>query len=778
MSGSGVNDPRSALADLLAAIRIESPQAFHLGGRRFTVPPAASPDSGDGAGTPEKPPLPAYLAGALYRWAYSRPFRAPLPTGDPPATGTVDEALVAELSAANAGRDRWEEGWTITQIHSAGQVTAQRRGATRTLQPGQFLSKDGPGARPRSGTPIVLFYPRESTSLQAGFYYSFGEVPEDDSFGFGLARAYWNVSAEGAPRLVSLLTRRLNRFQIPFRLKVAVLRGEYERTDVAVLYLAKRFFPVFGDLLRDVHPELRPFLGEEVPLFALPVAPGVGVAEDPGNGESFGQHRCRVLSETCWSCFVAGDQRPEVLLAEAVRQLAAAGTDPDRPWLNAGSLDVYAPLPDLETETPAPAAVPVPEGDRSIFLETAAALGARTCRDALWATDRCNWIGFSMESLGGRWRQTVRAYGPDLYGGTSGIGLFLARLHAATGDRVFRRTALGALRHALARAEDMDPAARVGAYSGWTGIAWAALEAAALLGEESLREPALALLAPVAAGEVPLEAVDVLAGCAGAIPLLLAAHSSHGGPDSLVAGAVRLGDRLLDAAARSDIGWSWGDYGQPGSRLKANLTGFSHGAGGIGWALLELWRATSEERFRHAAMEAFRYERHWFDAERGNWPDLRDPELSGGPADGPAFMSAWCHGAPGLGLSRLRAWEILGDETCRAEAEAALATTLVTLEGGTEMSQTNDSLCHGRGGNCDILLEGTRLLGNPDWRRRAEEIGRHEIDTVHAQHLPWPCGTYGSVEVPGLMLGLAGIGWFYLRLADPGTPSVLLIKPE
>ena len=59
---------------------------------------------------------------------------------------------------------------------------------------------------------------------------------------------------------------------------------------------------------------------------------------------------------------------------------------------------------------------------------------------------------------------------------------------------------------------------RIGAYSGWAGLAQAALEAAPLLGDESLRAPALGLLAQITAGEVPLEALDVLAGCAGAIP--------------------------------------------------------------------------------------------------------------------------------------------------------------------------------------------------------------------------------------------------------------------
>jgi lantibiotic modifying enzyme len=422
----------------------------------------------------------------------------------------------------------------------------------------------------------------------------------------------------------------------------------------------------------------------------------------------------------------------------------------------------------------------LPSDHRALFLETAASLGARICRDALWGDGVCNWIGFSMESLGGGWRHVHRAYGGELYGGTSGIALFLGRLHAATGERMFKRTALGAIRHALEHgAGEIAPPARVGAYSGWTGLADAALQIAGLLEEESLRAPALALLEE-AAGTESGRNFDLLAGCAGAIPLLLRAERRHGGPASLTEAAVRLGDHLLATAARDEAGWSWGEFGAPGVRQQGNLLGFSHGAGGVGWALLELHHATGEERFREAGEGAFRYERHWFDAEHGNWPDLRDPEASGAAvaSGAPAFMTAWCHGAAGIGLSRLRAWALSGDEETRREAEVAVATTLANLGGGTEMSQTNDSLCHGRGGNCETLIYGSQVLGRPEWLERAGEIGLREIEARAEQRLPWPCGTFGSVEVPGLMLGLAGIGYFYLRLADPaGVPPVVIALP-
>jgi lantibiotic modifying enzyme len=418
---------------------------------------------------------------------------------------------------------------------------------------------------------------------------------------------------------------------------------------------------------------------------------------------------------------------------------------------------------------------------RETFVETAASIGAKVCRDALWAKDRCNWIGPSMEPLSGGWRQVHKVFGPDLYGGTSGVALSLASLHRASGDRVFRRTALGALRHALARAEDIEPSARVGLYSGWFGIALAAVRVSELLDEDSLRAPGLRLIEELTTGEVYLGNEDVLAGCAGAIvaTLLLRRERFMAG-DSLAEFATRLGDHLIATAVRSEGGWSWGRLHEPGSGAFGNLTGYSHGAGGIGWALLELYEATGEARFRDAGEAAFRYERHWFDPATGNWPDLRDPDLSGLPREqGPSFMNAWCHGSAGIALSRLRAYELSGSEVCRREAETAIQTTLNNLYGNAEVSQTNYSLCHGLGGNCETLLYGARVLASPGLFARAEEVALRGIESYEEQRLPWACGGPGGLETAGLMLGLAGICYYYLRMADPeGTPSLLIFLPR
>jgi lantibiotic modifying enzyme len=195
---------------------------------------------------------------------------------------------------------------------------------------------------------------------------------------------------------------------------------------------------------------------------------------------------------------------------------------------------------------------------------------------------------------------------------------------------------------------------------------------------------------------------------------------------------------------------------------------------GIGWALLELFGATGEPRFQNAANEAFRYERTHYSAEHENWPDFRDYLRPPGSAATPIFGVAWCHGAPGIALSRLSAWRMTGNPETLQEAQAALRTTKKSLEQANAV-ETGFSLCHGCGGNADVLLEADRILGAPDLREAAEAIGHAGIERFEAQRLPWPCGLQGAGETAGLMLGTAGIGYFYVRLADPATPTVLMI---
>ena len=398
-----------------------------------------------------------------------------------------------------------------------------------------------------------------------------------------------------------------------------------------------------------------------------------------------------------------------------------------------------------------------------VFLEAADRIGATLCRDAIWSQNKCNWTGWAIEFSGAGWGPVYRAQGPTLYDGAAGIAIFLAHLSALTGDRLQRQAAVGALNCAFSGLDRLAPDFLSSIYSGAAGVAYAAIQAGEALGERSMVRRGLDLL--MSCTNTPLDGkwLDVLGGSAGCIPVLL----QHG----LVEEAVTHGKVLLRAAVKSDRGWSWDTMT---GQTTANLTGYGHGAAGIATALLELWRATRDNEFKAAALEAFRYEQSYFSQENHNWPDLRSMTAYGVPASQTVYAVAWCHGAPGIGLARLRALEILGDEPAiRHDLDAAIQSTLASLNA----PGTNMSLCHGTAGNADLLIDAARTLDRADLLLAAENAARQAIDQQAQGDMPWPCGVNGGGETPNLMLGLAGIGYFFLRLNNSrNVPSVLLLR--
>ena len=209
-----------------------------------------------------------------------------------------------------------------------------------------------------------------------------------------------------------------------------------------------------------------------------------------------------------------------------------------------------------------------------------------------------------------------------------------------------------------------------------------------------------------------------------------------------------------------------------GKRL---LTGFSHGAAGMALSLLKLTDLSAEERFYQTAQALMEYERNMFSKENQNWPDLRDLEsgINSGqntPDDQVRFMTTWCHGAPGIGLGRLASLKYIDNSTIRDEISIALRTTITQGFGLTH------SLCHGDLGNLDVLLLATQILDNTQYYEQVERLIPMILDSIDTYG--WITGIPTGIESPGLMTGIAGIGYELLRLAEAEkVPSVLLLAP-
>jgi lantibiotic modifying enzyme len=135
-------------------------------------------------------------------------------------------------------------------------------------------------------------------------------------------------------------------------------------------------------------------------------------------------------------------------------------------------------------------------------------------------------------------------------------------------------------------------------------------------------------------------------------------------------------------------------------------------------------------------------------------------------------MTAWCHGAAGIALSRM---ELLHasptpDPYLKQEITSAIQTTLRTGFGH------NHSLCHGDLGNLEVLLFAIQQCGMHQYTAELESLTEQIL--TRGEQQGWLSGIPLGVETPGLMLGLAGIGYQLLRLARPDMcPCLLLVAP-
>ncbi|MEQ9367537.1 MAG: type 2 lanthipeptide synthetase LanM family protein [Coleofasciculus chthonoplastes F3-SA18-01] len=404
---------------------------------------------------------------------------------------------------------------------------------------------------------------------------------------------------------------------------------------------------------------------------------------------------------------------------------------------------------------------------REVIVQQAMAIAAELQQRAIRSADgSITWISLAYIPEAEKFQLQPMDYG--LYEGCSGVALFLAALETVTGGAGFRSLvleALQSLRKHLQKLEDSQKFAKeigIGGAMGLGSIIYALVRISQFLGEPDLLEDAKqfsSLLSPelLAADQK----FDIISGAAGAILGLLGLYNITA-DSAVLERAITCGHHLLSHRITGDSGYrAWATLN---GKL---LTGFSHGAAGIAYALLRLYETTQSPIFLQAAEEAIGYERSVFSPEAGNWPDFRPLGIRDGK---PTFMATWCHGAPGIALARLGSLAILDTEEIRQEIEIALKTTQkYDLHG-------MDHLCCGTLGRVEVLLTAALQLSKIELLETAQKQAALVVD--RAEQVGSFCllpGFFTNIYIPSFFQGTAGIGYELLRLAHPDLlPSVLL----
>jgi len=396
------------------------------------------------------------------------------------------------------------------------------------------------------------------------------------------------------------------------------------------------------------------------------------------------------------------------------------------------------------------------------FLAEAVRIAQQIRRAAHSFKEGVSWNTIAHYPETQRWQ--LQPMTPRFYDGLCGVALFLAAVQKLVGEpdlTALARSALATVVQEVLLPDYVrvlfEPG--IGAGVGQTSVIYALVRASEFLGEEEWLHHARRFAEMLDAERIASDRkFDLLMGGAGAALALLALYRAARLPEALDK-AVLCGEHLLEHRSASRQGpraWK--------TLREEMLTGFSHGTAGIAYALLKLYEATGESSFREAALEGEAYESSVFLPEVSNWPDFRYPPTE----HGYVYGTTWCHGAPGIALSRLAALPILDTPQVRQDISHGLRATRLA---GT---QGIDTACCGAMGRVETLVVAAKELGDPAYLQEARKMG----STILRRSQPPGSYSLGWKKAPYLASfhqGMAGIGYEYLRLAAPASlPSLLL----
>jgi hypothetical protein len=370
----------------------------------------------------------------------------------------------------------------------------------------------------------------------------------------------------------------------------------------------------------------------------------------------------------------------------------------------------------------------------------------------------------------------------SLYSGNTGILLFFYELYRQTkNDRYF--SILISNINWILKDPSVNEPKNISLYYGSLGASYILAKCATLLNDQSLLDKSLDIAlktGPLLNTDYLENRNELLGGASGILYCLTSLyHLSQSG--EILNLVKRCVEHIINDfhCTRKGIYWDR-EYNQV-----KGLCGMSHGVSGIASVLMEIGHYFNNEPLKSIASFAFDYENTFYDRSNNNWRDLRVGIFSTEYYDyyknlyltdkkedfyNKFYMDAWCHGAPGIGFARLRAFERTGASVYKRDLNRAIQRCMSS----SYLTHTSLTLCHGLGSIVDLYLEAAHVLKDERLRLLANKTF---LDFAASKSLAdkYKSGFEGHYEMDAsLFNGIAGIGHLCLRLHSPDTvPSVL-----
>ncbi|PFX45996.1 type 2 lanthipeptide synthetase LanM family protein [Bacillus pseudomycoides] len=333
----------------------------------------------------------------------------------------------------------------------------------------------------------------------------------------------------------------------------------------------------------------------------------------------------------------------------------------------------------------------------------------------------------------------------DLYNGSLGIVLFLGILAKETNDEKYKKYAVAGLNYIEEKVTHTNLHS-TSAFSGYSSISYAYAYLGKIWNDQKLIDKSREYITKIDSLLIENETIyDFVGGLSSSLLVLVRLYEKFNFTE-LKPICDLIAQKLLNQAS---------------DQIKTNtlLTGLAHGASGYAWPLLEYAYKMDQNHLLNDILTILDYENSKVNVNQDNWLDLRGSENP----DAPAF---WCHGAGGIGTSRLMMSQLIEDATINDDLQKCID---ILMTKGFGISHT---LCHGDFGNIDFLLTYAQITKNNEYTKISREIGKYVLKQKE-ENGKWNFDQNGDVNIFGFMIGTSGIGFELLRLNNPDIPSVL-----
>lgn len=351
--------------------------------------------------------------------------------------------------------------------------------------------------------------------------------------------------------------------------------------------------------------------------------------------------------------------------------------------------------------------------------------------------------------------------GDSLYNGLSGMAMMYLSLWTVTKKETYLNIGLEIVEDLLTRILDWNEINKiepipVGAFTGASSYIYLLMNYFIATKNERFKKAACELATRLSQLIKKDKEYDIISGVAGAIVVLVSSYELEK-ERTFIDIAEKCADHLMENLIENDDGSiSWiGISDVP-------LTGFSHGNAGNIYALAILNKYVEKENLDKIIRKGLQFENNQMINNR--WLDKRmDADV--------ITAASWCHGSPGILISRLELVQHTeNDISIQSKEDLEYAIDNILEDGfGRE-----HSLCHGDIGNSMILIYYGRKTNNQQYINIGKNLLFESI--LRGESEGYQCGVGNGIQSPNLMIGLAGVVYGLMYATDERIPLLLDLK--